>query len=117
MTERFRNFYIDHVSRQQNIHADALASLAAFLALSAGTIEKVHVYSHDLYCLKLALENDHIPAWNLQVKETLKTLVGPELRDWRSCTLTTHSTAFCLMTLKRRLSLKGKLLNSTTMRS
>jgi len=58
MTERFKNFYIDHVPRQQNAHADALASLAASLALSAGAAEKVLVYSHDLYCLKLALEND-----------------------------------------------------------
>ena len=55
MAERFRNFYIDHVSRQQNAHADALASLAASLALPAGAAEKVLVYSHDLYCPKVAL--------------------------------------------------------------
>ena len=29
MAEGFGNFYIDHVPRQQNAHADALASLAA----------------------------------------------------------------------------------------
>jgi len=34
MTERFKNFYIDHVPRQQNAHADVLASLVASLALS-----------------------------------------------------------------------------------
>ena len=50
MTERFRNFYIDHVSRQQNVHADALASLVAFLALPAGAAEKILIYSNDLYC-------------------------------------------------------------------
>jgi len=33
MIERFKNFYIEHVSHQQNVHADALASLAASLAL------------------------------------------------------------------------------------
>jgi len=27
MAKRFKNFYIDHVPRQQNAHADALASL------------------------------------------------------------------------------------------
>jgi len=31
------------------MHADALASLAASLALPAGAIEKVFFYSHDLY--------------------------------------------------------------------
>ena len=33
LDERFKNFYINRVPRQQNAHADALASLAAFLAL------------------------------------------------------------------------------------
>jgi len=35
MAERFRNFYIDHVPRQQNAHADALASLAASFGSSS----------------------------------------------------------------------------------
>ena len=35
MAEKFRNFYIDHVPRRQNAHADALASLVASLALSS----------------------------------------------------------------------------------
>jgi len=82
MAKRFRNFYIDHVPHQQNAHADALVSLAASLALPAGAAEKVLIYSHDLYCPKPALENDQISAGNLQVKETLETPAGPELRDW-----------------------------------
>ena len=48
MAERFRNFYIDHVPRQQNTYADALASLATSLALPTGVIEKILIYSHDL---------------------------------------------------------------------
>ena len=32
MAQKFINFYIDHVSRQQNAHADALASLASSFA-------------------------------------------------------------------------------------
>ena len=36
MAEKFRNFYIDHVPHQQNVHADALAYLAASLALQSG---------------------------------------------------------------------------------
>ena len=80
---RYKNFYIDHVPRQQNTHADVLASLAASLALPAGAAEKVLIYNHDLYCLKLDLKNDQTPAGNLQVKETLETSTGLELRDWR----------------------------------
>ena len=57
--------------------------LAALLALPARAAEKVLVYSHDLYCPKLTLENDQVPAGDLQVKETLEISAGPELRDWR----------------------------------
>ena len=67
----------------KNPHIDALASLAASLALPAGAAEKVPLYSHDLYCLKLTHENGQILAGNLQVKETLETSASPELRDWR----------------------------------
>ena len=81
MAERFRNFYIDHVPRQQNAHADALASLATFFPHPSRAAEKVLIYSHDLYCLKLILEDDQTPIGNLQVKEALEISVGPELRD------------------------------------
>jgi len=81
MTKRFGNFYIDHVPREQNTHADALAFLAAFLALPAGAAEKVLVYSHDLYCPRFALEDNQKPIGNLQVIEALETSAGPELRD------------------------------------
>jgi len=33
-TEKFENFYINHVPHQQNAHADALAALATSLASS-----------------------------------------------------------------------------------
>jgi len=41
IVEKFNNFYTDHVPRQQNAHAYALASLAASLALPAGATERV----------------------------------------------------------------------------
>jgi len=41
MAQKFKNFYIDHVPRQQNTHADARESLAASLALPAEAAEKV----------------------------------------------------------------------------
>ena len=83
MAERFRNFYIDYVPCQQNVHANALASLTASLALPARAAKKVLVYSHDLYCPRFVLEDNQIQAGNIQVKETLETSAGPELRDRR----------------------------------
>jgi len=68
MIEMFENFCIDHVPQQQNAHADALASLAASLALPVRAIEKVLVYSRDLYCCKFALEDSESPRGDLQVK-------------------------------------------------
>jgi len=59
MAEKFEKFYIDHVPYQQNAHADALASLAASLALPTRAIEKVLVYNRDLYCCKFALEDSN----------------------------------------------------------
>jgi len=56
MAERFGNFYINHVLYQQNVHADALASLAASLALLVGVVEKILVYSHGLYCPRSLLK-------------------------------------------------------------
>ena len=67
MTEKFRNFFIDYVPRQKNAHANALASLAASLALPTGATEKVLIYSHDLYCPKFVLEDEETPIRNLQV--------------------------------------------------
>ena len=81
--ERFKNFYIDHVPRQQNAHADALASLAASLALPAEAAEKILVYNYDLYCPRFAFEDNQKPTEDLQVKEALETSTGSELRDWR----------------------------------
>jgi len=83
MAERFENFYIDYMPRQQNAHADALASLAASLALPAGVVEKILVYSHDLYCPRIAFEDQQKPTGECQGKEVLETSIGPELRDWR----------------------------------
>jgi len=82
MSEKFENFYIDHVPRQENAHADALASFTGSLALSAGAMEKVLLYSHDLYCCIFALQDSKTPRGDLQVKEVLETLTSLESRDW-----------------------------------
>ena len=62
MAEKLKNFYIDHVPCQQNAYADALAYLAASLALPAGRRKK---YSSDLYYPKFALEDDQTPIGDL----------------------------------------------------
>jgi len=56
MAEKFENFYIGHVPRQQNAHPNTLASLAASLALPAAATENVLFYSRDLYCCKFPLK-------------------------------------------------------------
>ena len=81
MPEKFRNFYIDHVPRQQNVHADALASLAASLALPAGVVEKIRVYTHDLYFPTFAFKDHQKLTEDYQAKEALETSIGPELRN------------------------------------
>ena len=83
MAERFRNFYIDHVPHQQNTYVDSLASLAASLALLVGVVEKILIYSHDLYYPRFAFEDHKKLTRDLQVKEALETSTGTELRDWR----------------------------------
>ena len=117
MAERFGNFYIDHVPRQENAHADALASLAASLALPVGVVEKILVYMHDLYCPRVTFENHQKPTGGRQVKEALESSASPEPRDWRFLTLTMPCMASCLMILKKRLPLEGKPPNSIIMRS
>ena len=83
MAEKFENFYIDHISRHQNAHADALALLAASLALLVGAIKKVLVYNRDLYCCKFALEDTKTPKADLQVKKVIEISTSLEPRDWR----------------------------------
>jgi len=55
MAEKYKSFYINHVPRQQNAYSDALASLAASLAVLSKATERVLIYCHDLYCPRFAL--------------------------------------------------------------
>ena len=69
MAERFKNFYIHHIPRQQNAHADALASPAASLALPVRAVEKVLIYSYDLYCPRFILKDDQTPTGTFKSKK------------------------------------------------
>jgi len=82
IAEKFKTFYIDHVPRQQNAHADALASLAASLTLPARATERVLIYSRDFYYCKFTLKDSKTLKGDLQVKELLETSTSLEPRDW-----------------------------------
>jgi len=117
MAERFRNFFIDHIPRQQNAHADALASLAASLALPTGVVEKILVYSHDLYCLRFVFEDHQKPTGDCQVKEALETSTGPELKDWRFSYIDYALYGICPEDPKEAAAIRRKAPKSTIMRS
>ncbi|XP_020272394.1 uncharacterized protein LOC109847573 [Asparagus officinalis] len=73
LTNSFEGFYIDYIHRLRNTYADALASLAATLALPEGATQQVTVASRQLFRPKYALQ---INAVN-EMSEPL------EPRDWR----------------------------------
>src|SRR3954470_21972179 len=50
LAQKFKNFYVEHLPRRQNVLADTLASLATSLALPPGATEKIWIYTHDLFC-------------------------------------------------------------------
>jgi len=68
MAKKSRSFYIDYVSRQQNAHADALASLAASLALPTGATKRVLIYSCDLYYCKSPLKIEKLQEETFKLK-------------------------------------------------
>jgi len=69
----FDGFYIGHVSRSQNTRADALAALAATLALPIDTTYHLTVATRHLIC----------PKYVLETKEVHVILMDFEPRDWR----------------------------------
>ena len=116
MAKRFTNFYIDHVPRKQNAHADALASLAASLALPAGAVKKIFVHSHDLYCPRIAPEDYQEPREIVKARKHLNRQPVQSLEIGDSPTLIMSYTASSLRTPKKRLPFEGKPPNSTVMR-
>src|SRR3954471_15509493 len=74
-----KNFYVEHLPRRQNAHADALASLATSLALPPGASEKIWIYTHDLFCPDPPYER--VPL--LPSAEALQASANSINRDWR----------------------------------
>ena len=73
MAKSFDGFYIGHVSQSQNTRADALAALAATLALPIDTTYHLIVATRHLVCLT------HV----LKTKEVHSISTDFELRDWQ----------------------------------
>jgi len=72
LANTFEGFYISHVSPLQNTKVDALAALAATLALPADTRYHLTVATRHLFC----------PKYGLEVSEVHTTSINFEPRDW-----------------------------------
>ena len=70
--DSFDDFYISHMSRLLNTKVDALAALAATLALPAVTTYRLTVVTGHLFC----------PKYGLEVSEVHTTLTNSEQREW-----------------------------------
>ena len=92
MANLFHGFYIGHMSRSQNTEANALAALAAILALPIDTTYHLTVATRHLNCPK------HV----LKTKEVHITLTGFEPRDWRFSLIDYALHDILLVTLKKR---------------
>ena len=69
----FNGFYSSHVSHLLNTKADALAVLAATLALPADTTYRLTMATRHLFCLK----------YDLEISEVHTTLINFKSRDRR----------------------------------
>lgn len=81
MAKEFKNFYIGYLPNQQNAHADALASLAASLALSTRALEKILVLTHDLYYPRPLIERGQASTWVSHDQEAHATSTNPVQKD------------------------------------
>lgn len=64
-------FYIQHIPCNNNSYTDALAALATSLALQPGTSKEIVVITHDLNCLKSAIEEVPTQIDDIQGKDKL----------------------------------------------
>jgi len=105
LANTFKGFYISHVSRLQNTKADALAVLAATLALPADTSYGLTVATHHLFYLK----------YDLEVSEVHTTLTNFEPRDWQFLIIDYALHDILAMIPGKRCLFDEVLLNSTMM--
>ena len=97
-------------------HASKMYILAASLALPAGVVEKILIYSHDLYCPRVAFEDHQKPTGDCQAKEVLKTSTGLEPKDWRFPYIDCALYGILSDDPKEAAAIRRKAPNSTIMR-
>ena len=116
MAKKFKSLYIDHVLHQHNMHADALASLVASLALPNEATEKVLIYNHNLCCPNSPLKKVKLQEKTFKSKRfwRLQQVQNSEIGDSQS--LTSSYKASCSTTPKRQSPSAKRLLDSTTIR-
>ena len=101
----FNGFYSSHVSHLLNTKADALAVLAATLALPADTTYRLTMATRHLFCLK----------YDLEISEVHTTFTYFELRDWRFSIIDYALYDIMPIIPRKRPLFDEDLLDSTTM--
>src|SRR5436189_6408477 len=84
MAEQFEGFYIGHVPRQDNTHADALAGLATSLCLQAGEYQNILVCARSLFHPKSISPKDPLhPDTVTPHLESSNVTASSDNSDWR----------------------------------
>src|SRR4051812_25268590 len=85
MAEQFEGFYIGHVPRLDNTHADALASLATSLCLQAGECQSIMVFARSLFHPKWTSPKGPLEVNTTNpLQETSGVSIGSDTLDWRT---------------------------------
>src|SRR3954463_16765724 len=85
MAEQFEGFYIGHVPRLDNTHANALASLATSLCLQAGECQSVMVFARSLFHPKWTLPKGPIEVNTVNPLQGASSVAaGSDTLDWRT---------------------------------
>ena len=83
MANLFNGFYVGHVSHFQNTKADALATLAATLALPIDVTYHLTMAARRLFCPKYALETNKVHAISagFEPRDRRFSIIGYALHD------------------------------------
>src|SRR4051812_38017501 len=85
MAEQFEGFYIGHVPRLDNTHADALASLATSLCLQAGEYQNILVCARSLFHPKWTSPKGPLnPNTVVPLLKSSNVAASSDTLDWRT---------------------------------
>src|SRR5436189_842593 len=85
MAEQFEGFYIGHVPRQDNTHADALAGLATSLCLQAREYQNILVCARSLFHPKWTSPKDPLnPDTVIPLLKSSNISASSDTLDWRT---------------------------------